>query len=639
MPFRVFLLSLLLLLSGRGFAQISETDSLESLVKSIPSDTTKVWLLNQLVNALREKDNNKALAYAREAKELAEVLGYKNGISRALENLGWILYRKGDFSNSLAISTQALKISGEISNEAAMARCLNNIAAIHYEQKQFKEAIENFRKAYHIALKINDRLVMARSFNNIAYAFFNLNQLDSARAHVQHALMLSRTVNEPYQVAFAYRTLGDINLSKNNTSEAILDFNKCLDLSIEHSNTFLKASVLHRLAKTYAKLGKYEQAISYLTENVAIANQYGFKDELERAYKMFSEIYYKKRDLNSAYAYQSAYIALHDSLYNQRSSEQIALMQTTFETEMKQAQIELLTKDAALQAEEIDQQRIWIYFYGGCLSLLIILALVLFWYNRHNRSAKLALEQRNKAIEHQARQLRNLNATKDKLFSIISHDLRSPVASLLALMELISKSGLSQEQFVNITATLKRNLDSVYEDLDNLLLWAQTQLKGLQAFPESFDLGKLAEEKIKLFADLAKNKRITVTNKIPLETFVFADRNHVSLIFRNLIANAIKFNRTEGTITISVAENEDCCEIIVADTGVGISKEDIDKLFNAETHFTRPGTEKEKGVGIGLLITKEFVETNHGSITVNSQLGVGTVFKFSLKSSRQEVFA
>lgn len=627
------------MLSAEVFAQKSETDSLESLVRSVPSDTTKVWLLNQLVSALRDKDNNRALAFALEAKELAELLRYKNGTCRALENLGWIHYRKGDFSKSLEFATQALKISSEIGDENQMASCLNNIAAIHYEQKQFSEAIDNFRKAYHIAMKLNDRVIMARSFNNIAYAFFNQGQLDSAFVHVRHALMLSQTAKEPYLIAFALRTMGDINFSKKKTTEAILNFNKCLDLSVKHSNTFLKASVLHRLAKTYASLGKYDLAINYLRESEAIAIKYGFKDELERAYKMFSEIYHKKNDLDKAYAYQAAYIELHDSLYNQRSSEQIALLQTRFETEMKQAQIELLTKDAALQAEEINQQRVWIYFYSGCLMLLVILALVLFWYNSSHRKAKLALQHRNRAIENQTRQLRNLNATKDKLFSIISHDLRSPVASLRALMELISKTGLSQEEFVNVTSSLKRNLDSVYDDLDNLLLWAQTQLKGLQSFPETFDLGKLAEEKIKLFADLAKNKNITVVNKIPHGAFVFADRNHVSLIFRNLIANAIKFNRTEGAITISVAEKEDCYEITVADSGVGMSVDDIDKLFNAETHFTRPGTQREKGVGIGLLLTKEFVETNHGSIMVNSQLGVGTAFTFTLKISRQEVFA
>lgn len=410
-----------------------------------------------------------------------------------------------------------------------------------------------------------------------------------------------------------------------------------MQISAQHSNTFLKASVLHRLGQTYTIQGKYDEAIKYLSENIEVAQRFGFEDELERAYKMLAEIYYKKNDLKKAYAYQSAYITLHDSLYNQRSSEQIALMQIRFDSEIKQAQIELLTKDAALQMEEINQQRVWSYFYVGCLSLLLILAFVLLYYNRYNSKAKSALEEKNKAIEIQTQQLKNLNATKDKLFSIISHDLRSPVASLRALMEIVTKTGLSQEEFVDITTALRNNLDSVYEDLDNLLLWAQTQLNGLQSFPQEFDLRQVADEKISLFKDLARIKKLSVINALPDDAFVFADRNHVSLIFRNLLANAVKFSQSGGIITISVSEQADYYQVQVTDSGVGISREDIDKLFNAETHFTKPGTHKEKGVGIGLLLTKEFVESNEGSIWVTSQVGKGTTFTFTLKTSKQAV--
>jgi two-component system, sensor histidine kinase and response regulator len=639
MLFRVIVIALLTSVCGVCFAQKSEIDSLESLVNSVPSDTNKVWLLNRLVGALREKDNNRALTFAQQAKDLAELLNYTKGLSQALENLGWILYRNADYSKSLDISTQALKVSEEIGDKAAIARCQINIAAIHYEQKQYKEAIRDFKKAHRTAQSVPNYVIMGRCCNNIAYSYIGLNEIDSALAYVQQALALSEKASDPYMTAFARRTLGDIHLINNNTEEALENFNTCLALSKKHNNTFLKASVLHRLGKTYAQVGRYDLALRNLEENLRVAIQYGFKDELERAYITLADTYYKTGDLKRAYQYQSAYIGLHDSLYNQRSSEQIALMQIRFDTELKQAQIELLTKDAALQAEEINKQRIWIYFYVGCLSLLVILAFVLFYNNRHDRKAKLALEEKNKAIETQAQQLRNLNATKDKLFSIISHDLRSPLASLRALMDIVGTSGLTKQEFVDVTRSLKRNLDSVYDDLDNLLLWAQTQLRGLQAFPEEFDLFTLVEDKIKLFNDPASSKGIVFVNTIAPGMFVFADRNHVNLIFRNLLANAVKFNQPGGTISISATERGDYYEINVMDSGIGISLEDIGKLFNAETHFTTPGTNKEKGAGIGLLLTKEFVESNKGSIRVSSQLGKGTSFIFTLRAVRQTVLA
>ena len=125
---------------------------------------------------------------------------------------------------------------------------------------------------------------------------------------------------------------------------------------------------------------------------------------------------------------------------------------------------------------------------------------------------------------------------------------------------------------------------------------------------------------------------------VPEGVMVHADRNHVSLIFRNLIANAIKFNQPGGTIVVSASEQGEHYEITVTDSGIGISLEDVDKLFNAGTHFTKPGTDQEKGAGIGLLLTKEFVEANQGAIRVTSELGKGTTFTFTLKTSKQAIF-
>lgn len=638
MPFYRFLCAVFFaLITLPGFSQSNKIDSLESLVRSVPSDTTKVWLLNQLVESLREKDNNKAYTYAQKASELAELLNYKNGLALSLENLGWILYRKGDFSKSLAVSTQALKLAEEINDKKGIARCLINIAAIHYEQKRFDNAIQYFRDAYGIASGVNDLRTMARCYNNIAYTFKGLERLDSAEVYAKKALQLSDDANDRYMSAFALRTLGDVELGGKRMQAALKHYFSCYEIAIKLNNTFLKSSVLHRIAESYYTLKKYDEALNYLHENIGLANTFGFKDELERAYKLMAEIYYTTNDLKQAYHYQSLYVALHDSLYDQRGQEQIAMMQIQFETEMKQAQIELLTKDAELKAKDINRKQVWIYFYVGCLSLLCILAFVFYYNNRHNRNARISLQQKNREIQHQTLQLRNLNSTKDKLFSIISHDLRSPVASLKALMEIVNTTGLTQGEFVDITKVLKRNLDSVYDDLDNLLLWAQTQLKGLNAVAENIDLRAVADEKVTLFVELAENKKINIINLIPEGLTVHADKNHIGLVFRNLLANAVKFNRVGGEIKLQATEADDECEISITDSGVGINESDLQKLFNPETHFTTPGTHKEKGIGIGLLLTKEFLEKNGGTIRVSSRAGTGTTFTFTLKTVKQSI--
>jgi two-component system, sensor histidine kinase and response regulator len=635
MPLRVIIfLALYMGIAEYTCAQKNEIDSLESLVKSVPADTNKVWLLNTLVSSLREKDNIKALAYATEAKDLAELLRYNKGLAHSLENLGWILYRKGDYTKSFDLSSQALKINEQLADRAGMARCLINLAAIHYEQKQYPNAINHFKEAYRVSEGAGDKKTMARSLNNIAYSFLQMNRVDSTYNYAKLALAISQQVGDKYMVAFAMRTIGDVYMEKKDISAALENYLLCLKISVEEGNTFLKVSTLHRVGKVYKELREYDKAINYFRQNLEVAEKYGYKEELERTYKLLADTYSSKKDITNAYLYQTKYIAIHDSLYEQRQSEKITLMQAQFNDEIKQAQIELLTKEAQLNEEEINSQKIWLYFSIGCVSLLLILAFVLLYANRYNSLAKRELQEKNKAINSQAQQLKNLNATKDKLFSIISHDLRSPLASLQAVMELVGTPGLNQEEFINITRVLKRNLDSVHEDLDNLLMWAQTQLKGFQAVPEPLQLRELAEEKINLFKEVASAKQISITNNIQPETVVLADRNHISLALRNLLANAIKFNQPGGNILMNSREVGEMHEVSVTDSGVGISIEDQHKLFNAETHFTKPGTNKEKGVGIGLLITKEFIERNNGSIWVTSELGKGTTFTFTLKANR-----
>ncbi|MFZ6009108.1 MAG: tetratricopeptide repeat protein, partial [Bacteroidota bacterium] len=362
MPFRVKFAIGFLLLSIQCFAQRNETDSLESLVRSVSPDTTKVWLLNNLVTSLREKDNNKALRFAQQAKQLAELLSYKKGLAQALENLGWILFRQGDYSKSFQLSTQALRISEDLQDKSAIARCLINIAAINYEQKQYTLAIENFKKAYQVAKMVDDHRTMARSLNNIAFTFLrSARQLDSAYAYARESFAVSKRIGDPYMIGFSTHTLGDIDLESGNAKLALKNFNDCLIIAEQHHINFLKVSSLYRLGRAYKILKQPGKTVAHLHENIDIAKKYGFKDELERSYKLLSETYFDQGDLNKAYEYQSMYLAVHDSLYDQRNSEQMALMQASFESELKETQIELLTKDAALKANEIKSQKVWLY--------------------------------------------------------------------------------------------------------------------------------------------------------------------------------------------------------------------------------------------------------------------------------------
>ncbi|WP_375559432.1 7TM diverse intracellular signaling domain-containing protein [Bernardetia sp. OM2101] len=232
---------------------------------------------------------------------------------------------------------------------------------------------------------------------------------------------------------------------------------------------------------------------------------------------------------------------------------------------------------------------------------------------------------KNKELE-----LQRLNDTKDKLFSIISHDLRSPFAQLKGILDLFEKGGISEAELKYFLPEIIKNVNYTSDLLNNLVYWAKSQMSGLHADPEEFNIYKLVANKENLFDKEIKGKDLSFTNQVVQETIVYADKNMIDLVIRNLVANAIKFCRKTDTILVKSEETaNDFLIVRVVDTGIGISVQNKKKIFNEE-NFTTLGTHKEKGTGIGLKLCKEFIEGNGGKIWIDSEEGKGTIFSFSL---------
>jgi len=635
MVFRYYFLSFLFLFFGTS--QVFSQTSLEERVKELPDDTVKVLYIHKLIDSLREHSSRQAFYFALEGKQLSEKLGYKKGLANMLESIGWMHYRNSDLSKALEVTTEALRVGREAGENSVVAKCLISIAAIYFDQQEFELAIVHFKEAAVIGYTISDFKTYGRSMGNIGFAFIQLEQFDSALHYSLISYKRAEENKEYYIQGFTCRNLGEIAFAQGDLQKAIEHYKKGLSIAEESNNNYLKISILYRLGKVYNRLKEPEIAIPILQEAIQIGRQHSYREELERSLRIIADSYVQLNNHSTAFAYQNEYIILHDSLVNHKKTEQLILAQTKFDSEIKQAEIELLIKDAAMQQKAYDQQKILTYFFIGCVNLLLILMFVLWYNNRRIKGAKRILQTRNREIKKQATQLEQLNATKDKLFSIISHDLRSPIGGLKGLMELISREGLTQEEFMTISQNLRRNIDSVYDDLDNLLQWAQTQLKGIRPNKDVFNFRELVIDKMHLFEEVARAKGVALMNETDEDLTVFADKNQIGLVLRNLIANAVKFSSDKGRIHIRTERTNDTVLIRVVDTGVGISAGDMTKLFNAETHFSSRGTNNEKGIGLGLILAKEFVESNGGKITVESELGKGSVFSFILKCQSEPV--
>ncbi|MCU0391416.1 MAG: ATP-binding protein [Thermoflexibacter sp.] len=231
----------------------------------------------------------------------------------------------------------------------------------------------------------------------------------------------------------------------------------------------------------------------------------------------------------------------------------------------------------------------------------------------------------------QAEELVKMNATKDKLFSIISHDLKSPFNRLRGILRLLDMDGLSQEEFLDYSRKLRKNADNLYDTLENLLKWSMLQMqKGMVTTFEKVNIFDVVEEVSKLYDESLQEKEITIFNQTDRELSAHADLDQVKLILRNLIANAIKFTHKGGKILVINKIVKGKLKISIIDEGIGMSQEQMSKLFDISANTTQKGTLGEKGTGIGLLLVKEFIENNRGEIEIQSQEGKGSSFTVSL---------
>jgi len=255
--------------------------------------------------------------------------------------------------------------------------------------------------------------------------------------------------------------------------------------------------------------------------------------------------------------------------------------------------------------------------------------------NAQNRLIADELEQRiiiNKELEEKSVKLKESNATKDKFFSIIAHDLRSPFNTILGFSNILVENfdDFSNEEIKEISSSINTSSIKTYKLLENLLEWAKIQMNKVQFYPENIDLDNLIKEVIEIVEIQASHKNIKIKNNINNNFELKADRNMLHSIIRNLITNAIKFTPKFGLITLDAKKINTHFEITVSDTGVGMSEEHKNKLFKITEKVTNPGTENEPGTGLGLLLCKEFIERHNGLIWAESIVGKGSEFKISL---------
>ena len=270
---------------------------------------------------------------------------------------------------------------------------------------------------------------------------------------------------------------------------------------------------------------------------------------------------------------------------------------------------------------------------GLCLSFI-------FWrlFLIRTKQHKLIEEQKNELIENYTKlkfyseELKESNTTKDKLISVIAHDLRSPLASIINVTNLLTEdfNSMDQAELKKILALLNKETELTFESLNNLLLWSKTQRKRLEPKPEKINLNSLIYNTFKQVKGLCEQKNIAFTNNISNDIWGISDSSMIQSVVKNLLINSIKFTPNGGQIIVDAIAKQNSVEVSIQDNGIGIEPGLLQNLFHPNQSFTSPGTQNESGTGLGLQICKEFIELNHGQIWASSEFGSGSTFYFSL---------
>lgn len=553
----------------------------------------------------------------------------------------------GEEAENYRIVGAVYSVLGNVYSESGLYdRAIENIikSRLNYEKAGFKEgnAWDNYLLGYiYFDLEMPDRAreyfeeslheyeELAAADNNktgVAICLVQIGRLDmtegnfdKAREKVGRALEIYRESSSNYGIASAINVLGRIEFEAGDCEKAVSLLETALREKQRIGDQLSQPGVYEYLGLCQYKTGNPEQGIATILKGLELARSNNQKQTQVELLRRVTTIYTELDRIQEAFQYQNQLIALQDSLRLGDVSLKMEQLQEIYEAEARNEQIAELQKQNEINELEIRQHRNELIFLISGILAAILLAAILFYFNR---------QMRKKNIE-----LQESNATKDKFFSIIAHDLRSPVHNITAFLDLIHSDFNQFEK-----ADLKRILEKMHktavnlgELVDNLLRWAHLQTNQIKFNPEKINVFTAVHNSFAVLKSMADDKNIEVDINIDDQLFVLADQNMMDTIIRNLVNNALKFTNEGGNVQITANKTDkNLVGISIIDNGVGISPDDLAKIFDSNFHYHTSGTQSEKGSGLGLNLVNDFVKKNGGNISIESELGKGTKLTFTI---------
>ncbi len=609
----------LLFFTGVGVAQNKKrADSLKAVLdKGEHSDSVKYFLYKGI--SWDSGNPDEILLYATKALKIATKVENPFWVALIQLHFGDAYRLKGELAKAVEAYLSSAKYAQKAGKDITLAAAYTNLSNIYAIQESYLNAVHYNRLAVQIYEKKNNPSFLSSGQINLGEVFRLKGDLDSAEYYFNQGLKNAKLAKKDLAIAYTLGNLGLVYAEKDQVEKAESYMGEAIEKLLVFEDYYPIIVYQTSLAEIYQKRGETQRALDIARQSYEIAKSQGLKEQIRDAGLQLAKLYEVTGDFEKAYHYQSEYIVYRDSIKNEETIMKIADLRTEFEVSKKQREVDFLNKATR------NQRTILVG-----LTIILILGMVLTYLLYKNYKLKVKahriLSRRKKIIEDQRNELDMLNRTKDRFFSIVSHDLRGPVSSFQGVSELLRAmvSAKEYDQIESIVGKLEKSARQLSLLLDNLLGWALGQQGKFPYHPEKLSLSDVFDSSLGILENMASSKHQKLTYSLDGSLSIWADRDSTLAIFRNLIGNAMKFTPERGSIDFTAEACGDKIKLVVKDTGVGISKEKLSGIFNFKGNKSSWGTRGEKGMGLGLILVHEFVEMNKGEIEVTSEEGVGT---------------
>ncbi|PKP10705.1 MAG: hypothetical protein CVU09_05685 [Bacteroidetes bacterium HGW-Bacteroidetes-4] len=631
-----------------------------------------------------DKERNElALEYYNKSLKIQRIFSNQQAMSNLYDNMGLIYRRLLKYDLALEYHNLSLGIKQKLGDTIGISYSYGNIGLIFSEQGKYDKALIHFYNSLRLKESLKDKYGMANSYGNIGVIYLKIKSYDQALANLERSLALFEEVKNNTGIAESLLYLSDIYARQNQLPKAIESLNRCLSIYQAKGN-------MKGLAESYLKLGKvyiqkkqghfahdfylkslelyqnlnhqpgivetkialsdyyynqsdYETAKLHLLSAIKIATPLGLKEFELDALKILIQIYYNEENFYKTTELLFKAAELSDSLNAKRREKEIAQIQMQNEFDKKLLTREFENNRIAFEAEQrIKQFKLIRNLLIGGLTVLLLL-LIIIWrksYKTAKQNKKLDLQQQQiteqlVALEAQKKALSLANETKNKFLTIIGHDLRYPFNAIISFVSLItdSKTQIDPQQMQKYLLLIKESGTNAQSLLENLLEWARNQSGELLAKKEKVSLNYIIRGNILLIKEQAEQKQIRIIEDIEESNpQVIIDKNMINTVLRNLLSNAIKFNKPEGSVVIKTTRFENEIKITIRDTGIGISAEQLSRLFEPNSIHQKQNAAGT--TGLGLILCKEFLAKHQQELRVESTFNEGSSFWFYLPLSK-----